>query len=103
LRYGGRKLIFSLWLLGVWYEESGGSGEKEQPIKNQLLLCRHLSWWWGLDIGYSHDFTLSSLGQLPIYWWGTRNSLRVQLFSRDQPKGEEELPPCLASFKYLIS
>ena len=48
-------------VLGVWYRGIPVA-QKEQPNQESIIALLGISLGGGLDIGYSHDFTLSSLG-----------------------------------------
>jgi type IX secretion system PorP/SprF family membrane protein len=48
-------------VLGVWYRGIPVA-QKEQPNQESIIALLGISLGGGLDVGYSHDFTLSSLG-----------------------------------------
>lgn len=57
----GTQVNFQPLVLGVWYRGIPVS-ENSQPNHESIIALVGISLGGGLDIGYSHDFTLSSLG-----------------------------------------
>jgi hypothetical protein len=84
-------LVFGVWYRGI------PVAQKEQPNQESIIALLGISLGGGLDVGYSHDFTLSSLGNANT--GGAHEiSLRYSfLAGSSKGRGKTSSMPC---FKY---
>ncbi|MBN3581313.1 type IX secretion system membrane protein PorP/SprF [Algoriphagus aestuarii] len=92
----GAQINIQPLVLGVWYRGIPVSNE-EQPNHESIIALVGVSLGGGLDVGYSHDFTLSSLGNANT--GGAHEiSLRYSfLWGKASGAGRKSSMPC---FKY---